>query len=257
MVTNTNNYPANYLAFDIIGRFAFGSSFGFIEKGEDPYNLIATIDRRGEVFNALGSLPSYIRPLMKYNFLDSFWSAGLRARANLESIGRAAYQRRKDNKNPEKDLLSYLFQAKDVNGAIQEQEMIAESISFIVGGSDTTSSTITNFIDIVSRDPAIQKRLQAELDEAFPGMQHDDWVAPDKVVQNLPLLVATLREVMRIRPTSATGLERVVPEGGKTIAGVYFPAGVSVPAKPKVFMLTRSVGPTDRPTTNFEFSGNR
>lgn len=221
----------NYLAFDVIGRFAFGSSFGFIEKGEDPYNLIATIDRRGEVLNALGSLPSYIRPWMKYNYLDSFWSAGLRARANLESIGRAAYKRRKDHNNPEKDLLSYLFQAKDDNGAIEEQEIIAESISFIVGGSDTTSSTITNFIDIVSRDSGIQKRLQAELDDAFPGMPDDDWVPSDKAVQGLPLLVATLREVMRIRPTSATGLERVVPEGGKTIAGIYFPAGtvVSVP----------------------------
>ncbi|EUC43620.1 hypothetical protein COCMIDRAFT_100407 [Bipolaris oryzae ATCC 44560] len=221
----------NYLAFDIIGRFAFGSSFGFIQKGKDPYNLIATIDSRGEVLNSLGSLPSWIRPWMKYNYFDPFWSAGLRARANLESIGREAYRRRKDHNHPEKDLLSFLFRAKDENGVIEEHEIIAESISFIVGGSDTTSSTITNFIDIVSRDPPLQKMLQAELDEAFPGRQNDDWVAPDKVVQNLPLLVATLREVMRIRPTSATGLERIVPEGGKTIAGVFFPAGtiVSVP----------------------------
>src|SRR5690348_3874240 len=45
--------------------------------------------------------------------------------------------------------------------------------------------------------------------------QAADWVAPDKVVENLSLLVATLREVMRIRPTSGTGLERVVPEGGR------------------------------------------
>ncbi|KAJ6194680.1 cytochrome P450, partial [Bipolaris maydis] len=221
----------NYLAFDVIGRFAFGSSFGFIEKGMDPYNLIATIDTRGEVLNALGSLPSWIRPWMKYNYLDPFWSAGLRARANLESIGRAAYQRRKNHNHPEKDLLSFLFHAKDDNGSIEEQEIIAESISFIVGGSDTTSSTITNFIDFVSRDPALQKELQAELDKAFPGRQNGDWVAPDDVVQHLPLLVATLREVLRIRPTSATGLERIVPEGGRTIAGVFFPAGtiVSVP----------------------------
>jgi benzoate 4-monooxygenase len=226
-ITDTDYFLANYLAFDVIGRFAFGSSFGFIEKGEDSYNLIATIDTRGEVLNALGSLPSWIRPWMKYNYLDSFWSAGLCATANLENIGRAAYNRRKNNNKPEKDLLSFLFQAKDDKESIEEQEIIAESISFIVGGSDTTSSTMTNFIDIVSRDPVLQKSLQAELDGAFPGRLEDNWVAPDKVVQVLPLLVATLREVKRIRPTSATGLERIVPEGGKTIAGVFLPAGVS------------------------------
>jgi len=40
-----------------------------------------------------------------------------------------------------------------------------------------------------------------------------------------------LKEVMRIRPTSSTGMERVVPEGGRTVAGVFLPGGslVSVP----------------------------
>ncbi|KAF2856837.1 cytochrome P450, partial [Plenodomus tracheiphilus IPT5] len=217
----------NYLAFDVIGRFAFGSSFGFVENSNDHYNLISTINTRGEVLNALGSLPAYIRPWMKYNYFDPFWSAGLRATANLGAIGKRAYQKRKNDAEPQKDLLSYLFKAEDIN----EQEIIAESISFIVGGSDTTSSTITNVIDFVSRDAKLQQKLQKELDEAFPGEQFVDWVASDKIVQSLPLLNATLREVMRVRPTSATGLERVVPIGGKTIAGEYFPAGtiVSVP----------------------------
>tara|TARA_R110002003_G_scaffold2702_1_gene24553 strand:+ start:5855 stop:6379 length:525 start_codon:yes stop_codon:yes gene_type:complete len=163
---------------------------------------------------------------MRYNYFDSFWSAGLRATANLEGIGRRAYNHRKNNSEPQKDLLSFLFQAKDSSGALGEEEILAESISFIVGGSDTTSSTMTNFIDFVSRDVELQKRLQIELDDAFQGKQGSEWVAADKVVQNLPLLNATLREVMRVRPTSATGLERVVPSGGKSIAGDYFPAGV-------------------------------
>jgi benzoate 4-monooxygenase len=167
---------------------------------------------------------------MKYNYFDSFWSAGLRATANLEDIGRQAYNQRKNNTESQKDLLSFLFQARDNEGSIGEQEIIAESISFIVGGSDTTSSTMTNFIDLISQDSKLQKRLQEELDVAYPGEQDVSWVPGDRVLQNLPLLNATLREVMRIRPTSATGLERVVPKGGKSITGVYFPAGVSLPS---------------------------
>jgi benzoate 4-monooxygenase len=48
-----------------IGDYAFGKSFGFLDKEEDHLNLITTIDARGEVLNALGHLPGPIRPLMK------------------------------------------------------------------------------------------------------------------------------------------------------------------------------------------------
>lgn len=162
---------------------------------------------------------------MKYVYFDPFWSAGLRAASNLASLGRAAYFDRKNNTSPQKDLLSYLFAAKD-HGVVGEQEIIAESISFIVGGSDTTSSTITHFIDFVSRDRVLQRDLQKELDAAFPGVQELDWVPSYQSLKDLPLLNAALKEVMRIRPTSSTGLERVVPKGGKRIAGMWFPADV-------------------------------
>ncbi|KAF9691827.1 hypothetical protein EKO04_010193 [Ascochyta lentis] len=220
----------NYLAFDVIGCFAFGTSFGFVEQGKDTYNLISTIDKRGEVFNALGTLPKYLRSWMRYNYFDPFWSSGLRATSNLESIGRRAYSQRKNNIKPQKDLLSYLFQAEKSED-LEEREIIAESISFIVGGSDTTSSTMTNVVDFVSRDKDLQRKLQSELDDVFPDAIDEAWIPSYHKLQNLPLLNATLREVMRVRPTSATGLERVIPSGGKTISGVYLPAGtvVSVP----------------------------
>jgi len=56
-------------------------------------------------------------------------------------------------------------------------------------------------------------------------------VAPEEIAGRLPLLNAVLKEVMRIRPTSSTGMERVVPEGGRMVAGVFLPGCslVSVP----------------------------
>ena len=53
-----------------------------------------------------------------------------------------------------------------------------------------------------------------------------DWVATFKEVEKLPVLNAMLQETMRIRPTSATGLERLTPNGGATIAGQFIPEGV-------------------------------
>jgi benzoate 4-monooxygenase len=212
----------------VIGSFAFGKSFGFTKAGKDLYNLISTIDTRGEVLNALGTVPAWLRPYMKYNYLDKFWSSGLRAPGNLAKVGRAAYLGRKNSQETRKDMLSFLFNAKDADTKenLPEEEILAEAISFIVGGSDTTSSTMTNFIDIVSRNQDLQKQLQTELDEAFPDVQNEDWVAPDRIAGTLPLLNATLKEVMRIRPTSATGLERIVPPGGRMISGKFIPEGV-------------------------------
>lgn len=220
---------ASFLAFDVIASFSFGEPFGFVKKGEDPYGLIETIDTRGEVVNALGSLPPSVRPLMKYHPLDSFWTSGLKARASLETFGRDAYRKRKASTDGRKDLLSYLFSATDPETKLplQEEEIVAEAISFIVGGSDTTSSTMTNFIDFVSRDPDLQSRLQQEIDASFPGQPADDWIPSEKEAGSVPLLLAILREVMRVRPTSATGLERVTPDQGRVVAGKFIPPNVS------------------------------
>ncbi|EXL71481.1 hypothetical protein FOPG_12784 [Fusarium oxysporum f. sp. conglutinans race 2 54008] len=249
----------NYLAFDVIASFAFGEPFGFVEKGEDEYGLIKIIDTRGEFMNALGSLSPLLRSLMKYNPFDPFWKNGFQASAGLAKIGREAFEKRKTSAdNSRKDLLSFLFNAKDpdTKQPIPEDEIIAESISFIVGGSDTTSSTMANFIDFVSRDADLQHRIQQEIDMVFPGEPSDDWVPSDKKLSELSLLLATLREVMRFRPTSATGLERVTPQGGKTIAGQFIPAEtlVSVPTlgimmdprifeSPETFRLDRWLEP--------------
>ncbi|KAL3440815.1 cytochrome P450 [Aspergillus insuetus] len=227
------NEYSNFLAFDVIGDFAFGDHFGFLDRGEDYLNLIEAVDARGEALNALGHLPRLVRDFIKKFPLDPFWSQGMRGTQALAAIGAKAYFKRRDQASSRKDLLSLLFSAKDpdTGNALEEKEIIAESISFIVGGSDTTSTSITNVVDIVSRDRGIQRRLQEELDGAFPGEMAVDWVPDFKTVESLPVLNAVVRETMRFRPTSATGLERITPRGGKVVAGRFLPEGtlVSVP----------------------------
>ena len=217
-----------------MGEWSFGAPFGFLESGRDDYNLIKTLDTRSEVLNALGNLPLWIRPYMKYFLFDPFWYNGLRSTANLGVVGLAAFQKRTAKSNSSrKDLMSFLLNAEDpdTGGPLPEKEIVAEAISFIGGGSHTTSHTMTHFMDFVSRDQKLQLEIWAELCEAFPGPLDVGWVAPEEAAGRLPLLNAVLKEVMRFRPTSSTGLERVVPEGGKMVGGIFLPGGslVSVP----------------------------
>lgn len=125
--------------------------------------------------------------------------------------------------------MSYLSAGKNEKDKepLTDEEIIAESISFIVGGSDTTSSTMTNIFDFIARDDDIQQRLVDEINTAFLGKIGDDWIPLNSDLVNMPFLNAVMREVMRVRPTSSTGLERVTPPGGKVIAGMFMPGGVS------------------------------
>jgi cytochrome P450 len=43
----------------------------------------------------------------------------------------------------------------------------------------------------------------------------------------MPYLQAVIKEALRLHPAAALPLERVVPEGGATITGSFFPEGVS------------------------------
>jgi benzoate 4-monooxygenase len=166
---------------------------------------------------------------MKYNFFDKFWSDGLGATSNLGKIGKEAFARRNVLSEPREDLLSYLLAGKKDQSKepLTDEEIIAESISFIVGGSDTTSSTMTNIFDSISREDATQHRLNEEINSSFPGKMEDDWVPSNNDLTNMPFLNAVMREVMRMRLTSSTGLEQVTPPGGRVIAGMFIPGGVS------------------------------
>lgn len=85
---------------------------------------------------------------------------------------------------------------------------------------------MTNIFDFIARDDAIQQRLVDEVNTVFPGKTEADWVPSNRDLVNMPFLNAVMREVMRVRPTSSTGLERVTPPGGKVVVGTFIPGGV-------------------------------
>ncbi|EFX05998.1 cytochrome p450 benzoate 4-monooxygenase, partial [Grosmannia clavigera kw1407] len=226
------------------------SLYGFLDRGYDHSNLIESLDSRGLVVNALGYMPSWCRLLMMYNFFGYFWHRGLSGLCHLGVVGRTAYFSRKAGTvtRDRKDVLSFVIEPgnEKAAGAYSEVALVAESVGLIIGGSDTTSSTMTHFVDLVSRDPLLQKRLQDKLDAAFPGVEGEgNWVADFATADKLPILRATLRETMRLRPTSATGLERVTPPGGRVVADVSIPAGLTcVPSKdPTDFNIDRWLQP--------------
>ena len=191
--------------------------------------MTQVIDARTEVTNALGALPVWLRPLMRYFVVDSFWYRGIQDVNRMVSLAISSINERKIiQKKDRKDFLNFLFSDQDSKTGIELpfEDIVAECCSMVIGGSDSTSATITHFVDFVCRTPGIQHRLQTELDETFRGDLEEDWVPPESITSHLPVLNGTLKETLRMRPTAASGLERVVPHEGRNIQGKWLPSGV-------------------------------
>ncbi|KAF8336835.1 cytochrome P450 [Cantharellus anzutake] len=241
----------NFLTFDIIGDLAFGSPFGMIEAGCDraPYidvndstrkvqylPAIKILDERELWASTLGVVPPILRGLFKKT--PSF-SVGNEAAKKLYGMSNAAVTKRIENPNDRKDVLGGLLRGRDVNGkSMDKWELTAESITQIIGGSDTTSIIICAITYHLAMNPTILRKLQAELDEAL-GLEFgkdddaplEESVVPYDLIKSLPYLDAVVNEGLRLQSVVAVGLPRVVQEGGLVVRGRFFKPGsiLSVP----------------------------
>ncbi|CAI4216055.1 unnamed protein product [Parascedosporium putredinis] len=171
----------NFLAFDIIADLAFGKSFGMLATGADLAEVktrpdappiyapaVEIMNRRGEVSATLGCLPG-LKPYAKY-LPDPFFSQGLQAVENLAGIAIARVSERleRGGSTDRKDLLARLMQGRDEKGEpLGRDELTAEALTQLIAGSDTTSNSSCALFYHVARNPAVFRKLRAEIDEVM------------------------------------------------------------------------------------------
>jgi cytochrome P450 len=103
-------------------------------------------------------------------------------------------------------------------------EILAESSVMMNASTDTTTAALTNSVYLLYKHPKILARLREELDEAMGSTEIPSY----EVVSQLPYLRACVEESLRVRPASSMGLPRVVPKGGRVIAGKFVEEDVTV-----------------------------
>lgn len=92
------------------------------------------------------------------------------------------------------------------------------------GGADTTGNTLMVGSFHLLKDPTKLQKLKTELLEYWPSLQ--DGEPKLKELEDLPYLNAVIKESLRISSGVTSGLLRVVPATGATIAGKAVPPGV-------------------------------
>lgn len=95
------------------------------------------------------------------------------------------------------DLLSALLAARDDDsgGGLSDSEILDEAVSFFFAGTDTTASTLTWALHLLSEHPDIRQALYAEVDEVLGGR-----TATHADVPRLELTHRIITETLRLWP---------------------------------------------------------
>ncbi len=102
------------------------------------------------------------------------------------------------------------------------------------------------------KSPRQYATLKQELDSATASGQLSTPNIEYAEAIKLPFLNACIKEGMRLHPSVALTMPRIVPEGGEEFNGYYVPAGYRVGVNPAVVQYDKSVFGEDADTFNPE-----
>ncbi|ETI27659.1 hypothetical protein G647_00108 [Cladophialophora carrionii CBS 160.54] len=222
-----------YFAFDTIALITLSKRFGFLDTGEDNGGMIAALDHYLRYLTKVGIYHEW------HSFLTwclSFWpTTGTRYLGTFTQEQVREGQRtkpksvlEKDESKPTDDFLTKLLRMN----ALQPDRfpmgaVFSTCITNIGAGSDTTSVSLAGILHQLMKSPATVQKLRQELDQAIEERGSSDMLSFQEA-QKLPYLQAVIKEGLRLHPATGLPMVRVVPKGGATIAGRYFPEKTEV-----------------------------
>ena len=104
-------------------------------------------------------------------------------------------------------------------------DVFVTAITSVAAGSDTTSVSLAGIMYHLIGSPEAYSKLRQEIDSATTQGKASNPVTFAES-QAMPYLQACIKEGLRLHPATGLPLMRIVPAGGATIAGQYFPEGV-------------------------------
>jgi cytochrome P450 family 628 len=105
-----------------------------------------------------------------------------------------------------------------------ERSLICRESLVLTICSDTTAASLTCLFFQLSMQPECVETLQREIDELFVETTTPEAAALGK----LPYLNAVINETLRLHPPVPSGLQRMTPPQGVTIAGTFVPGNTIV-----------------------------
>ncbi|KAM0428145.1 hypothetical protein ACHAPT_007045 [Fusarium lateritium] len=221
-------------AFDVIGLITYAKRLGFLDRGDDIRGVISALEEHLGYATLVGIFPGlhrYLFPLK--NYLAGAKGAG---RAYVLSFTNERIREAQVTPKPvatesavamEDFLTKFLAKHAADPDVFTSFHVLAGCTSNMVAGSDTTAISLSAVLYYLLKHPACLQKLRDEIDDltAQRGLSKSPTF---KESQQMPYLQAVIKEALRMHPATGLPLERVVPEGGATISGRFFPEGTTV-----------------------------
>lgn len=232
----------NMFAYDAITSMFWSNSYGFLDKGNDLCPSLK--GDKVETVHAMDSFHSGGRFNVMFSHLPQSWNTLAELvfhythhkQAGINFGGMARHQVVERLKSPpaEPDLFSSFPTTGNSKGVVPMplNELVAESISMLDAGNDTTQTSLTNTLYLLASHPDTQRKLYRILCESTEAPDVSKPVLSyANQLQHIRFLRAVLDESLRVKPPVSIGLPRRTVASGATVAGRYVPpeTTVSVP----------------------------
>ncbi|KAI8255633.1 hypothetical protein K4K56_007815 [Colletotrichum sp. SAR 10_98] len=225
-------------AFDTIALMTYGKRLGFLDRGEDVAQVIDNLSQSLVYMSLAGIFPfvhMYITPIL--NKVVPGLSMGAKLLYIL-SFTAKTIEEEKASPKPiidvesaensvavgEAFLTKFLAKHSSNTDEFTQWHLLNGCMSNMVAGSDTTGISISAILYNLLKNPDTMAKLREELAD-FTSRGELSQSPTFKESQKMPYLQAVIKEALRVHPAVGLPLERIVPAGGVTIAGCFFPAG--------------------------------
>ena len=165
--------------------------------------------------NEFGATPPIdIFPLLKYvpeRFLGNWVTRANKVHDELHALYDdlvRAVRKRREVVGSKPTVIDRLYDGQEKTGLTDHQIALLAGVT-IKGGSDTSASVLTSFVQAMVAFPDVQKRAQAEIDSVVPEDRVPNWEDYEK----LPYVAQIVKESHRWRPVAPLSVPHRLSEG--------------------------------------------
>ena len=215
----------------------FGKPFGFLEKGGDLADIMATIhtySRYGGVIGIFSEWHPTVFKLLQMTapggnvgiaYIHDFAAKAI-AKLGSDPVALKTLKESYGEDTLKSDYLTSLYARHQKNpDNFLEEDIFYHTLPNVIAGAETTGTTLCAAIYYLCRNRPVLSKLRKELDEFSTNRKSQEGLSM-KEAQDLPYLQAVIKETVRIFPATGLPMPRVVPKGGLTLANRFFPEGV-------------------------------
>lgn len=217
------------LTLELILSTAFGVDAN-IQVGENTEML--------ENAQKFFQVPPIVRRLARFPVASTLIGFLGRLRGNLDYFGDLAQHviktRRQRGITGRKDLLQLMMDAHDEKTGenvcrLTDDEIVAQSILFLLAGSDTTGNTLSFIVYFLAVNPDVQEILRVQVKEAMKSNAEESLY---DVAKGIDYLDCVIKETLRLCPTLPM-INRECSEA-HDLNGIHIPAGTEILFAPYV-----------------------